>query len=236
MINVLIVEDDPMVAEMNKFYLSQVEGFHCAGWAGSTVQALELLQQPQQSIDLVLLDIYMKEHSGLDLLADIRHANIEVDVIIISAASDKTSIRYALQNGAVDYLIKPFEFERLRAALSTYRERHSLLYNSSSLAQAELDLLTQPGQAPGKTELGKGLTRVTFKLIWDTISVHATPVFSSEEIAGQTGLSRVSVGKYLTAMEELGILELETTYGTIGRPVKRYRSTPTADAIIGKYI
>ncbi|MFD1887359.1 response regulator [Paenibacillus wenxiniae] len=236
MINVLIVEDDPMVAEMNKFYLSQVDGFHCVGWAGSTVQALERLQQTNHGIDLVMLDIYMKEHNGLELLADIRHANIEVDVMIISAASDKTSIRYALQNGAVDYLIKPFEFERFRAALAAYRERHSLLYNSNHFAQAQLDLLTQPTHASEKTDLGKGLTRVTLKLIWETINVHPGSVFSSEEIAGQTGLSRVSVGKYLTAMQELGILELETTYGMIGRPVKRYRTTSGADAIIGKYI
>ncbi|WP_322906376.1 response regulator [Paenibacillus sp. SGZ-1009] len=236
MINVLIVEDDPMVAEMNKFYLGQVAGFRCRGWASSTIQALEWLQQPEHSIDLVLLDIYMKEQSGLDLLADIRRARIEVDVIIISAASDKTSIRYALQNGAVDYLIKPFEFDRLRAALSAYRERHSLLHDHTSLAQSELDLLTQPSHSMEKTALGKGLTRVTMRLIWEAIGMHKSPGFSSEEIAGQTGLSRVSVGKYLTAMEELGVLELETTYGTIGRPVKRYHIVSGAEAMISKYI
>lgn len=234
MIHVLIVEDDPMVAEMNKFYLGQVEGFQFSGWAASASQALQLLEQ--QSFELVLLDIYMKEQNGLELLSDIRRANIGIDVIIISAASDKESIRYALQNGAVDYLIKPFEFERFRSALSAYRERYSLLYNNSNMAQAELDMLTQPGNQPDRAVLSKGFTRTTLRMIWEAIQSHQGPSFSSEEIASVTGLSRVSVGKYLIALEELKVLELETTYGTIGRPVKKYHIVPGSETIVGRYI
>ncbi|MEW4372048.1 response regulator [Paenibacillus kandeliae] len=234
MINVLIVEDDPMVAEMNKFYLSQVEGFQFGGWAASASEALDLLEQ--QSFELVLLDIYMKEQNGLELLSEIRRANLSMDVIIISAASDKESIRYALQNGAVDYLIKPFEFERFRSALAAYRERYSLLYSNSSLAQAELDMLTQPSSQPDRAVLSKGFTRTTLRLVWEAIQAHQGPSFSSEEIAGVTGLSRVSVGKYLIALEELKVLELETTYGTIGRPVKKYHIVPGSEAIVGRYI
>lgn len=223
-----------MVAEMNKFYLSQVEGFQFGGWAASASEALELLDQ--QSFELVLLDIYMKEQNGLELLSDIRRANLSMDVIIISAASDKESIRYALQNGAVDYLIKPFEFERFRSALSAYRERYSLLYSNSNLAQAELDMLTQPSSQPDRAVLSKGFTRTTLRLVWEAIQAHQGPSFSSEEIAAVTGLSRVSVGKYLIALEELKVLELETTYGTIGRPVKKYHIVPGSETIVGRYI
>lgn len=236
-IKVLIVEDDPMVAEMNKFYLGQVEGFEYAGWAQTTAEALTLLEQ--ESFDLLLLDIYMKDTNGLDLLAEIRHRSIVVDVIIISAASDKISIQQALHNGIVDYLIKPFEFNRFRTALTAYQERNLLLNSHHSLAQAELDALTQLQKHKGKEEqsvLAKGFTKHTLRLIWKAIETEVIEPFSSEDIAGIVGISRVSAGKYLTVMTELGVLNMEPLYGTIGRPVQKYSTAATGKSIIKSYI
>ena len=115
MINVLIVEDDPMVAEFNKRYLNQVEGFKLKAVARSFEEAIEVLKT--KDIQLILLDIFMPGLSGLELLSQIRKTDSEVDVIIVSAACDIQTIKKALKYGAVDYLIKPFEFERFNSAL-----------------------------------------------------------------------------------------------------------------------
>lgn len=114
MIRVLIVEDDPMVAEFNKHYLEQIGGFALRGIAASVDEGLKLLEKKE--IDLILLDIFMPGLSGLELLSQIRKMGKGVDVIVVSAAADSYSIKKALQYGAVDYLIKPFEFERFREA------------------------------------------------------------------------------------------------------------------------
>ena len=114
MINVLIVDDDPMVAELNKYYLSQIGGFHCQATVATLGQARALLADASVSIDLVLLDIYMQQENGLDLLPGLRELGEKTDVIIISSASDVNTVQKALHYGVVDYLIKPFQFCRFK--------------------------------------------------------------------------------------------------------------------------
>lgn len=235
MIHVLIVEDDPMVWEMNKFYLEQVEGFRADGWAPSTDEALSMLEM--QTYDLILLDIYMKESNGLELLSEIRRRGIKVDVIVISAASDKMSIQTALQNGAVDYIIKPFEFSRLKAALTGYKEQYRLFHRQESLNQSELDKLRRFRQEQESSqELPKGFTRLTLQTIWKNIEASGGGWFSAEDISALSGISRVSVGKYCVALVELGVLEMDLVYGTIGRPVQKYQIAPNGRMVISNYI
>lgn len=235
MIKVLIVEDDPMVAEMNKFYLEQIQGFRAEGWASSVEQADVMLHSAQY--DLLLLDIYMKGSSGLELLTDIRRKALPTDVIVISAASDKDSIRQALNNGAVDYLIKPFEFNRFRIALEGYRKRAALFKSTDSIVQSELDSLTHAATDETKSlPMPKGFTRQTLQAVWKAIEASPSEGFTSVDISAATGISRVSAGKYLTELEDKGILEMELIYGTVGRPVQRYKIMPHGKIKITEYL
>lgn len=236
-IKVLIVEDDPMVAKFNRHYLEQVEGFECAGWAPTGEVAVRMLSE--QVIDLVLLDIHMPRTSGLQLLSTLREKGSMVDIIVISAASDNASIRKALQLGTVDYLIKPFEFARFQAALSAYREDYTLMKQQEPLNQQQLDkLLRHPlGTEEDKTAaLPKGLSEGTLESIWNTIQQLERPVFSTEDITEDAPISRISVRKYLAFLKDAGVLDMEISYGAVGRPVYMYTVTPVGHDIITKYI
>ena len=125
MINVLVVEDDPMVAQLHEHYLSQIKGFNLSDVANNGDMALKLLSK--KSYDLLILDIFMPTMDGLQLLAKIREYGFDVDVIIVSAANDKDKIKQALRLGAVDCIIKPFEFERLNLALNNYLKRYHIV-------------------------------------------------------------------------------------------------------------
>ncbi|WNS46590.1 response regulator [Paenibacillus sp. MMS20-IR301] len=238
-LKVLIVEDDPMVAKFNRHYVEQVPGFEVAGWAATGAEAVKLLAE--QDIDLMLLDIYMPQMSGLELLSSLREQGSRVDIIVISAASDNTSIRKALQNGAVDYLIKPFEFARFQAALTSYREDHQLMHREH-LSQEQLDKLLRhtaqdaEGEAAAALVLPKGLTEGTLESIWSIIKQLQSPVFSTEEISSQAPISRISVRKYLAFLTEAGVLEMELSYGAVGRPVYMYKVRPEGHELISKYI
>lgn len=238
-IKVLIVEDDPMVAKFNRHYLGQVQGFEFAGWAASGDEAMRMLAV--QEIDLILLDIYMPHTSGLQLLSSLREQGSMADIIVISAASDNNSIRTALQNGAVDYLIKPFEFARFQAALSAYREDYQLMHREH-LSQEELDKLLRhsvQGVEEDKTSaltLPKGLAEGTLGSIWSTIQQLPAAGFSTEDISSRAPISRISVRKYLAFLTEAGILEMELSYGAVGRPVYMYKVRPEGCERIGKYI
>lgn len=223
MIRVLIVEDDPMVAEINRRYLESIEGFVCAGVVAGVSEALTFLEN--HVIHLVLLDIFMPGKNGLTLLSEIRIQERGVDVIVISAASDIASIKTALRLGAVDYLIKPFEFDRLLAALKAYQREHQLLSDQQELTQEELDeLLLHPTDKSAVTrELPKGLTRETLQRVVKAIPLMGEDYFSTEELADCVGISRVSMRKYLKFLTAIGYLSLELHYRPAGRPAHLYR-------------
>jgi len=146
-----------------------------------------------------------------------------VDVIIVSAACDNRTIQKALRYGIVDYLIKPFEFERFSTALSAYRERAVFIRSQGSLNQAQLDQRVLGKDQPLTGGLPKGLDRNTLKIIWEHIKEHAADTFTTEDVAKWVGISRVSVRKYLTFLMQMEVLRLEVTFGSIGRPVYKYR-------------
>jgi len=219
MIKVLIVEDDPMVAELNRCYIQRVTGFFCCGIVSSSDEALKELRSRQ--IDVILLDIFMPGMNGLQLLSQIRRQNYSVDVIVVSAARDNQSIQTALRNGAVDYLIKPFDFERLQTALVALKKRLQLITTSADVSQKDLDQQIFSGISHENVELPKGLDRHTIKRVWDKIS-ETTSEFTAEEMAHRAGLSPVSIRKYLKYFQSIDLLNTEVSYGAVGRPVYKY--------------
>ncbi|QEL77637.1 response regulator [Bacillus sp. JAS24-2] len=224
MIKVLIVEDDPMVAMLNTHYLEQVGGFELVQAVNSVKSAIEILEKSQ--VDLVLLDIFMPEETGFELLMYIRNQEKESDIIMISAVHDMGSIKKALQYGVVDYLIKPFTFERFKEALTIYREKLTFMKEQQKISQSELDslILQKEKREPTVTkELPKGLTKQTLQLIWQKIESLNGRVFTTDEMAQLVGISRVSIRKYVMFLTDIGVLENEMMYQHVGRPVSKLR-------------
>lgn len=223
MTKILIVEDDPMVAELNSRLILTMEGFGVPVITGDARDALAYLEK--NAVDLILLDIYLPGINGLELLARIRDLRYPVDVLVVSAARDSHSIQKALRAGAVDYLIKPFDFERLRQALLAYKNRARLIRDHEKLTQEELDAGVLPKEttdAETAASLPKGLDRYTLSIIANCLKEIPEP-FTTEELSRSVGLSRVSVRKYLEYFCGTGQLEKEASYGAVGRPVFRYR-------------
>ncbi|MEW4150726.1 response regulator [Bacillus thuringiensis] len=224
MIKVLIVEDDPMVAMLNTHYLEQVGGFELVQAVNSVKSAIEILEKSR--VDLVLLDNFMPEETGFELLMYIRNQEKEIDIIMISAVHDMGSIKKALQYGVVDYLIKPFTFERFKEALTIYREKLTFMKEQQKISQSELDslILQKEKREPTVTkELPKGLTKQTLQLIWQKIESLNGRVFTTDEMAQLVGISRVSIRKYVIFLTDIGVLENEMMYQHVGRPVSKLR-------------
>lgn len=238
MINVLIVEDDPMIAALNRKYTEQLDGFQVAGIAANAQQAAELLAE--QKIQLILLDIHMPGLNGLDFLRWVREENLELDVILITAASDIEPIQQALRLGAVDYLIKPFEFSRFQEALGQYKNHHHRLKGKNKVNQQELDRMLRKKSSAASPhsvypELPKGLTKTTLQTINEKILDSGAEPFSTEEIAEASRISRVSVRKYLKFLADIGYLEETLVYG-VGRPIYHYRLQPAHQNQINAYL
>ena len=241
MINVLIVDDDAMVAELNHRYVTQLRGFQCCGVASTLEQAKALVLNHQHPIDLILLDVYMQQENGLDLLPVLRNAHRPIDVIMISSASDAETIKKSLHYGVVDYLIKPFQFAQFEEALTSWAKKKTLMDNQQNYQQSELDRIIhgtpmQAQRSEGEAKrLPKGLTPQTLRTICQWIDSHSGIDFSTEDLASSVLISRVSCRKYLVWLEEIKILHTSVHYGMTGRPVYRYRLQPELHARLKQY-
>jgi response regulator of citrate/malate metabolism len=237
MINVLIVDDDPMVAEFNKRYLKEIDGFSLVGTAHSVNEATKIINN--QKVDLVLLDIYMPGENGLTLLSKIRKEKKELDVILITAASDVDKIQTAFRYGAEDYLIKPFEFERFHQALISYKEKYLYLNQQTKMNQKDLDELLLVKQdefaaAVPLKPLPKGLSRKTLNTVFNAIKKQGNTPFTTDEMAEITDISRVSIRKYLKFLNEIHVIDETLTYG-IGRPLYSYMFNESNESILKQY-
>ncbi|WP_017727046.1 response regulator [Halalkalibacterium ligniniphilum] len=218
-IHVLLIEDDPMVQEVNRMFIEKVEGFSVKGIASTGDEGLEKLME--LSPDLILLDIYMPKQDGLSLIQEIRERNIDVDIIAVTAANDTKTVKALLRAGVVDYIVKPFTFERLETALSQYRDMHHGLKEDAPISQDKFDEMIKLKQQARGRELPKGLHGHTLNQVLECLKEMEQPR-SAEEIGAAAGLARVTVRRYLNYLESIGEVDMHLSYGTIGRPIQTY--------------
>ncbi len=220
MIRTLIVDDDFRVAEVHRGFLERLSGFSIAGVAHTAGEALALIDRERP--DLVLLDVYLPDRSGLDLLRQLRDEGRAVDVIAITAAKDVETLRAALHGGVSHYLVKPFQFNAFREKLESYGAARARLEGARELDQPEVDHVVGLLRGQSHPELPKGLSEATRDLVARSLR-DAPADLSAAEIAQRTGLSRVTARRYLDHLVRAGTVELSMRYGSAGRPEHRYR-------------
>lgn len=220
MLGIVIVEDDPMVLEVNKQYIEAVGGFRILGMTDQALEALKMVQKLKPQ--LLILDIFLPDEKGLHVLKEIRRLGLPTDVIMVTAARDVETIQQGFRYGVVDYIVKPFRFERIKNALVSYQEMYHQLQQKEALDQAEIDDMGLGKGKPSEEYLPKGLTETTLKQIL-LLLYENRENFSAEEVAASLGIARVTARRYLEYLESRGQVEMEMQYGSVGRPVNRYR-------------
>ncbi len=221
---VLIVEDDPMVSMINEQYVLKGSDFSIAGTCRNGNEAIEFLKS--NTTDLILLDVYMPLMDGINTLKKIREMKISSEVIMITAANDTTTIEQTMNLGVLDYLIKPFAYDRFNVALEKFKIKHQLLKGSSVLDQHSLDSLITANFQKEKKELNinlpKGIQRTTLNRIkiffdqnqnWQSVDM----------ISDALGISLVTARNYLNYLVSQKIVLEDINYSTGGRPSMLYK-------------
>ena len=220
MYKVLIVEDDPMVAMINEQYIKRNKNFQLVGKCKDGAAALEFLEQ--NSVDLIVLDVYMPHMDGLETLRTIRNRQIPVDAIMVTAANDRNSVEEALHLGIVDYLVKPFTFDRFQMGLEKFISQTNAFRDFDTLNQKNIDHIIENSRKKSEDAFPKGIQEKTLLLIMEYLKDNADNWFTGDEIAEQVGLTGVTVRRYMNYLAESGRVSAEMNYETGGRPCMRY--------------
>jgi two-component system CitB family response regulator/two-component system response regulator DcuR len=222
-LRVLVIEDDPRIAEMHRFFVEKVTGFEVVGIAQNLEQARELVKL--MAPDLLLLDLYMPDGNGMEILHQLRGEGQAVDVILITAARDAADVQQALRAGAFDYLVKPVVFFRFEQALTRFRKYHQQLQPGETLEQKDIDELSHSLQVSASAHsknVPKGIDVLTLGKVRHVFDKVKPDGFSAEEVGERIGASRSTARRYLEYLITTGELKADVIYGSVGRPERRY--------------
>lgn len=223
MYKVIIIEDDPMVASINKQYVELTPSFQVEGIFKSGIPALQYLKN--SDVDLIILDYYTPLMNGDEFIDQLHAAGKIPSIIMVTSANDAETVHKLISRGVIDYLVKPFEYERFKAALKRFAIRQGELEASvSDLRQNQIDRFFSGTDTSAKeAPLTKGLNRQTLSMIRTFLIENPDSVWSSEQISEQIHLSRITARRYLNYLVEIGELVSTIDYQTGGRPSIKYR-------------
>lgn len=220
MIRTLVVDDDYMSASIHRSYTERVGGFTVVGEAHTGEEALKLIRRLRP--DLVLLDIYLPDMSGVEVIRRLRQEQQPVDVLALTAAKDVDTLRAAMQGGVVHYLVKPFLFDTFRERLEGYAALKGRLERLREASQDDVDRIFSLLRAHGSKGLPKGISGPTLGRVIDALREEGEEM-TAVAVARSAGVSRGTARRYLEYLVSLGSVELTLRYGAAGRPEHLYR-------------
>ncbi|HWP50623.1 MAG TPA: response regulator [Clostridia bacterium] len=225
MYQVIIIEDDPMVAAINRKYVEDTPEFVVKNVFQNGAQALEYLKD--NDVSLIILDYYTPMMSGMAFVDMLHGMGKAPAIIMVTSASDVQIVKSMFSRGVIDYLVKPFEYDRFKSALERFKQSMSRWKGTcTSLKQEEIDSMITPESASETKQiiqtLSKGLNETTMIMIRQFLSDNSTEFFTSEEIASHVNLSRITVRRYMNYMLETNQVISTIDYQTGGRPSIKY--------------
>ncbi|OMH31294.1 response regulator [Tersicoccus sp. Bi-70] len=212
-LSVLIVDDDFHVARLHARYVDSVAGFSALPPVGSVEQARAAVARHRP--DLVLLDVYLPDGTGLDLLG-----TLDVDTVLLSAAAEPAALRMAFRRGALAYLLKPFTEEALSQQLRAYARYRRMLDAAGPLDQAGVDRARRALIAGDSVPTGRPRSATEAVLLE---AMDPALAYSATELAASVGVSRATAQRHLSSLAEDHAVTIGLRYGSTGRPEHEYR-------------
>ncbi|MFD6700423.1 MULTISPECIES: response regulator [unclassified Microbacterium] len=218
---VVIVEDDRLLAGLNAKLVGELPDFEVVAVAHTASAGLREIEHHRP--ELLLLDVYLPDLNGLELLRRLRTMRTDVEVIAVTAARDLETVRRARMLGVRHYLVKPFTKADLHRRLNEVQRALDMTEGNADLDQRAVDLMLGGGSDEAAVA-PKNLSASSLHRVAELLEGAAGDM-SSAEIADALGMSRVSARRYLDHLATIGRAEVAPRYGTVGRPENRYRAS-----------
>ncbi len=219
--DILIVEDEANIAEFHSHYITQTKRFRAVGIAQKISEARTMIRLLKPK--LVLLDNYLPDGKGIDLLKEITTMDNAPDVIFITAANDIDTVREAVRSGVFDYLMKPISYDRLSDSLDRYLKYTSSLKASEHINQRHVDALFNfQSKSVRLQQLPKGIDELSLDKVTRAFDQPGV-VYTAETLGKELGISKTTARRYLEYLLARGMVEAVIQHGRIGRPERVYQ-------------
>ncbi len=222
LIEVLIIEDDPRIADIHRRFIDKIDGFIVVGSAHTGAEAKDWVAAMKP--DLILLDVYLPDMMGTELMTFIQAESTDTDIIFITAAAEVSVVKQAFRGGVIDYILKPLTFDRFQDSLHEYQEKRKTLASTGKLQEESIQLLWHSFKSPNSTDIPltpKGIDPITIDKVVVQLK-QQTQGITAEKLGIASGLSRSTARRYLEFLVSESKARAELIYGTIGRPERRY--------------
>ncbi|MFJ3390295.1 response regulator [Lysinibacillus sp. NPDC086135] len=223
--SVWIIEDDFRVAKIHADYVHNIKGFIVTENLRTGKETIEKLKTTSSLPEIVLTDLYIPDVEGSSLVSHIRHLYPSIKIIVISAATEISLIKDILDLGISDYLIKPFEEQRLQRAFQKYLQEHHLFQNSKNVTQKDLDSLFYRESSTkiiDEETFVKGIDLHTLQIVKSIFEDLKTQELTASQLSELIGSSRSTARRYLEYLVGEQFLQTKLIYGTVGRPERKY--------------
>lgn len=217
---VLIAEDDYRVADIHHQFLKRIGGIQVLASASTAAETLRLVGELKP--DLLLLDVYLPDSLGISIIGSLREVCPGLQIILITAATDRMILTKALNQGVLDYLIKPIELERLSEAVSRASNTQQVLKGSEDVNQALIDRLFRSEMSSPPEALPKGIDQLTLEKVKELLGQQEEGI-TAEALGKLFGASRTTSRRYLEYLISIKEAEAELVYGIVGRPERKYK-------------
>ncbi|WP_433591009.1 response regulator [Nocardia sp. CA-145437] len=216
-LTVLVVDDDFRVANLHAGIVSALPGFAVGATVNSIAAARTALADG--TFDLALVDVYLPDGSGVDLVRE-----LSCDAMMLTAATESATVRAALSAGALGYLVKPFDHAVLATRLAGYA-RYRRLLSAPEVAAADVDAALaalRPAASPTSVSTGAAAAASPTKDLVLQAVRDADVAMSAAQVAAAIGISRATAQRYLANLVGAGDLRMQLRYGSTGRPEQEY--------------
>lgn len=218
--NVLVAEDDYRVADIHCQYLEKFQGISYIDRAANAYETLSKLKE--HSFDVLLLDVYLPDELGINMIEAYKQENASLQIILITAATDIEMLKKAYFSGVIDYLIKPIALDRLADAINKAVKNHQFIQSQGEFTQQLADQLFQFQQdSKEKQEYPKGIDKLTLKKVKGVLQKQSNGM-TADQVGKDIGVSRTTARRYLEYLISVGEAKAELEYGIVGRPERKY--------------
>lgn len=222
-ITTLIIEDEPMLAEILVDTIKQSPQFQVIGVADKVESAKKQIRLYQP--DLILLDNFLPDGKGIDLIRHTINTQYAGRIIFLTADNHMDTISEALRLGVFDYLIKPVHYQRLQHTLERFARYRGSLRSSEQANQTHVDALFNIQAKEQIAEPASGLRGIDENTFNRVLQIFTDPQteHTTDSLARILGSSKTTARRYLEQGVKNDQLEAEISYGKVGRPERIYR-------------